>query len=271
MFIKKNTEIIKSNFVIKKKLNLKNIKKNQIKELRKNLQEFGVIVFENQYLNNRDLLKISNFLGKTISHPYLDTIKKYPQISKIIKKKDDKKMFGGEWHTDSSYLKKPPKFTILYSVKVPGNNLGGTHFACLHNSYNSLDIKLKKQLNKIYVCHSSDTQLSKFRKKEQNIKIKKEYISLRKLIKKNKSDNKTIYFSPGHFKNFYDEKKRIKNKKEEINLIKILKNIILKKKNIYTHNWKKNSLVIWNNERVLHKPQNNFKNIERVMLRLNSI
>ncbi len=61
-----------------------------------------------------------------------------------------------------------------------------------------------------------------------------------------------------------------KNKKDEKNLIKILKNTILAKRNIYTYNWKKNSLVIWNNERVLHKPQNNFKNKERVMLRLNS-
>ena len=53
-------------------------------------------------------------------------------------------MFGGDWHTDSSYLIRPPKFTILYSIKVPGSNLGGTHFACLYNSYNNLNNKLKK-------------------------------------------------------------------------------------------------------------------------------
>ncbi len=207
MFKEKNTKIIRNNFIIEKKLKLKNIKKTQVYELKKSLKKFGVIVFENQSLNYKDLLRISNFLGKTISHPFLDNIKGYPQISKIIKKKNDKKMFGGVWHTDSSYLKKPPKFTILYSIKTPGNNLGGTHFACLHNSYNSFSQKIKRKLEKIYVCHSSDTQLSKFRKKEENKKVKKEYTSLRKLIKKNRNNNKTIYFSPGHFKNFYDEKK----------------------------------------------------------------
>ena len=266
-----NTKNIKNNFVITKKFRLKNITKNQVIELKRNLEKFGVVVFENQKLNYKDLLKISNFLGKAISHNYLDKISKYPQISKIIKKKNDKKMFGGEWHTDSSYLKKPPKFTILYSIKVPGDNLGGTHFASLYNPYSLLSLKIKKKLGKLYVCHSSDTQLSKFRKKKQKNKIKKEFTSLQKLIKNNKSNNKSIYFSPGHFKNFYDEKKRKINSKKEIYFIKILKNKILAKKNIFTYNWKKNSLVIWNNTKVLHKPQNNFKNKERVMLRLNII
>ena len=35
-------------------------------------------------------------------------------------------LFGEGWHTDSTYTKEPPRFTMLYSIKSPPKGKGNT-------------------------------------------------------------------------------------------------------------------------------------------------
>ena len=57
------------------------------------------------------------FFGKPLVHNFSDKINKYPEIMTISKEKKDKKMFGGVWHTDSTYLKKNHLDTQFYILK----------------------------------------------------------------------------------------------------------------------------------------------------------
>ena len=192
----------------------KNLLKSDIKNLKKKLVDHGVLIIKKQKLNNKKLIKFSKLFGQPIVHNFSKTISKYPEIMTIIKEKKDKKMFGGLWHSDSTYLKKPPRYTILYPKVLPGKKLGGTKFACMINAYNNLDSKTKKFVEKIYVCNSSQTKLYNYRKVKENNKHKKEIIAYHNLVKKISKNNKALYYSPGHIKSLSVSSSKILKPKE---------------------------------------------------------
>ena len=99
-----------------------NLFNENVNKLKKKLIDHGVLIFKKQKLNNKKLVKFANLFGKPLVHNFSDKINKYPEIMTISKEKKDKKMFGGVWHTDSTYLKKPPRYTILYPKILPGRN-----------------------------------------------------------------------------------------------------------------------------------------------------
>lgn len=245
-----------------------NLFKVNVRKLKKLLINHGVLILKKQKLNNKKLVKFAKLFGKPIIHNFSNKINKHPEIMTIVKEKKDKKMFGGVWHSDSTYLKKPPRYTILYPKILPGKKLGGTKFSCLINSYNSLDDKLKKKINNIYVCNSSKTKLYNYRSVKENNKHKKEIIAFHNLVKKISTNIKSLYYSPGHIKSLSTSSYKIKKPQNYKKITTQIKKALFNKKNIYLHHWDNGDLVIWDNYRTLHCPINNFSNKRRVMLRV---
>ena len=100
---------------------LTKIKKIEIKTIKKTLNKFGMIYFRKQNLTSKQYLAFSKKIGKPALYPRLKGLnKKFPEITVVQRKKKDKgPSFGEQFHTDSSYTKKPPTFTMLYSKLVP--------------------------------------------------------------------------------------------------------------------------------------------------------
>ena len=57
--------------------------------------------------------------------PYIKPHDGYPDIIRVLKEADEVDMgtFGGNWHSDYSFLEAPPKASILYAEEIPP--LGG--------------------------------------------------------------------------------------------------------------------------------------------------
>ena len=66
----------------------------------------------------------------------------YPEILEIIKTPDDKKNFGGSWHTDQMFSPAPAMGTILYAQEVPSAG-GDTMFTNQYLAYESLSDGMK--------------------------------------------------------------------------------------------------------------------------------
>ncbi len=56
------------------------------------------------------------------------------------------------WHTDMSYLPRPPKASMLYALEVPPAG-GDTHFASMHAAYEALPEALKRRAQGLKVKH----------------------------------------------------------------------------------------------------------------------
>ena len=67
----------------------------------------------------------------------------FPEILEIIKTPDDKKNFGGSWHTDQMFSPQPAMGTILYALEVPSAG-GDTMFTNQYLAYESLSDGMKR-------------------------------------------------------------------------------------------------------------------------------
>ena len=229
---------------------LRKFSKDDLKRLKSALYKYGVIFFKKQNLTSSMYLKFAKKFGKLANYPRLKGLsKQYPQITVVQRKRTDKgPSFGEQFHTDSIYTKKPPRFTMLLSKLVPKKGVANTEFCSQYLAYKQLPTNIKNKLKKIKATYSSEGPISittKERVKEKGKKIK-ELKSAHKIIKKINM-NYAIYCSPGHFVDF---KPKIKDKWK---LKKFLFNHQIKKKFQYSLDWEKNQLAIWDNRSMLHQ------------------
>ena len=229
---------------------IRSLKKKEIKKIKLALQRYGMLFLKKQSLTSKLYIKFAKNFGKLASYPRLSGLsKKYPKITVVQRKASDKgPSFGEQFHTDSIYTKKPPKFTMLLSKLVPKKGKANTEFCSQYLSYKYLPKKIKKKLNNLKGVYSSKGPISvtTIEREKEKGKTNKELKSKHKIIKK--INNKlAIYCSPGHFVGFDP------SLAEEIKLKKYLFNHQIKKNFQYSLEWNKNQLAIWDNRSMLHQ------------------
>jgi taurine dioxygenase len=209
-----------------------------------------MVFFKRQNLSSKYYVEFAKNFGKLADYPRLKGLnKKYPQITVVQRKVSDKgPSFGEQFHTDSIYTKKPPRFTMLLSKLVPKKGKANTEFSSQYYAFKDLTGSMKRKLSSLKGVYSSEGPISittKERVKEKGKKIK-ELKSTHKIIRKI-STNYAIYSSPGHLVGFQP---KIKN---AIDLKKKLFKHQIKKKFQHSLEWQKNQLAIWDNRSMLHQ------------------
>ena len=231
--------------------NVKDLKNSDLKKIKFALNNFGMIYFKNQNLSSGNYLKFAKKLGVPADYPRLKGLSpKFTKITVVERKSKDKgPSFGEQFHTDSIYTKKPPRFTMLLSKLVPRKGQANTEFSSQYLAYENLPHHIKKKLKNLKAIYSSEGPISittKERAKEKG-KQKNELISRHKIIKKI-NRKLSIFCSPGHFIGFNNL-----NKKEETKLKNFLFKHQIKKKFQCSLEWEKNQLAIWDNRSMLHQ------------------
>ena len=129
---------------------LKSIKKNHTKKIKYALQKYGMIYFRNQNLSSSNYLKFAKKLGLPADYPRLKGLSpKFTKITVVERKSKDKgPSFGEQFHTDSIYTKKPPRFTMLLSKLVPRKGQANTEFSSQYLAYENLPHHIKKKIKK---------------------------------------------------------------------------------------------------------------------------
>ena len=241
----------KNNVAVEINCDLNKLTNNKLKKIKLALENYGLVFFRKQKLSSKNYLNFAKKFGILANYPRLKGLSnKYPKITVVERKKSDQgPSFGEQFHTDSSYTKRPPRFTMLLSRLVPERGKANTEFSSQYQSFKDLPIKFKKKLKNLKAVFSSEGPISITRLDRENEKgkNKKELKANHKIIKKIKKKF-TIYCSPGHFKNFLS-----KNKKLNKELEKFLFKHQVKKKFQYSLEWEKNQLAIWDNRSMLHQ------------------
>ena len=233
-------------------LDVSKFTKENINDIKKALNDYGVIYFRNQNLNSKEYVLFAEQFGQLAHYPMLKGLNKdFPKITVVERKMSDKgPCFGEQFHTDSSYTKNPPRFTMLMAKIVPERGKGNTEFASQYLAYDRLPENLKERIENIEGIFSSSGPISITRvdrEKEKGTGKSKDFLSTHKIVKKI-GEKKTIYCSPGHVIGF---KGLSKNENEK------LKNFLfkhqVKKEFIYSFEWEIGTLAIWDNRSMLHQ------------------
>ncbi len=124
-------------------------------EIRAALDQFLVILFRDQELSRDQLKSFSACFGELIRVPYVGALEDHPEIVAVLKEAGERNIstFGGTWHTDFSFLERPPVASILYAEQVP--DVGGdTLWSNMYAAYAALSQGLQRTLAGLNAMHS---------------------------------------------------------------------------------------------------------------------
>ncbi len=228
---------------------LKVVKKDQINEIKNLLNKYGVLFFKNQSLNPEEYVNFSSNFGSSAEYPMLKPHKDFKDIYVIERKKTDTgKSFGEGPHTDSSYLKNPPRYTFLQAIDVPKVGEGNTLFYNQFLAYEALPKDIKEKIENLKGIFSSQGKIAKTRElrmADHGTSGTREIKSEHKLVQ-SIDGRKTIYCSPGHVIGIAN----LNSEQEE--LINFLSSHQIKKNFSYSFGWKKGDIALWSNRSMLH-------------------
>jgi taurine dioxygenase len=125
--------------------------------VRQALLDHCVIFFRDQVMTPDQHLAFARRFGAISIHPYGPQVPGHPEVMRVFKEKEDKINFGGGWHSDMTFLDKPPLGSILYAKEVPPHG-GDTMFANQYMAYEALSPGMKKTVDALNAVHSANAQ-----------------------------------------------------------------------------------------------------------------
>ncbi len=125
-----------------------------IGQIRSALLDNLVLFFDHQHLTPEQHLAFGRRFGQLQIHDYVEAMPGYPEILKVRKEPEERRNFGGGWHTDVSYLERPSLGSVLYALEVPEYG-GDTMFANQYLAYETLSDGMKAMLDGLTAVHSA--------------------------------------------------------------------------------------------------------------------
>ena len=104
-----------------------------------------VVFFRNQELTPQSQLVFAQQFGQPVEYPQMRGLPECPLVTAVIKLENEQVNFGGVWHSDTTYLERPPMASLLYAVEIPPYG-GDTLFSNQYMAYEALSEGLKKML-----------------------------------------------------------------------------------------------------------------------------
>ena len=125
------------------------------RELREALTIHKVLFVRSQRLSIVQLCEFSKGFGTLMRVPYIQPLENHPDVIAVLKEADEINMgvFGGDWHSDFSFLDRPPLASILYSVEIPPVG-GDTLWVNMAAAYAALPEDTKDFLNDKSAIHT---------------------------------------------------------------------------------------------------------------------
>ncbi len=248
-------------------IDLKCLSRIQTAEIKKTLNDFGVIFIKKQNLDPETYQNFAKNIGQPVIYPRLKGLgEKFPFINVIERKPDDKNLsFGSSWlHQDTSYLSDDrPRYTMLMGIEIPQGQ-GNTIFSSGYNAYEKLPDEIKDKIENATGIFSSAGPIAVTRlEREKEVGIKSsESMEAEHPIVKTVDGKKTLYISPGHLIKI----KNVKDSEAE-NLKNYLIDHVNKDEFIFSYEWSEGDICLWDNLSILHMASE-IKNCRRVMHRI---
>jgi taurine dioxygenase len=234
-----------------------------------------VIVARRQRLSDPQLLAFSRQFGELDPpgpNPYGEPFnKEFPEINVISNVVVNGKPIGnlgaGEavWHADMTYVDKPPKAAVLYSLEVPHNGGGNTYFADMFAAYDALSPALKREIEgKVAIHDASRNSAGMLRKGYKEVTDVRETVGARHPLARTdaRTGRKALFL--GRRPNSYVVGMEVPASDA---LLDALWTHASQPRFVMCHEWQVGDLLMWNNLSVLHRREPFDPNARRVMHR----
>ena len=252
---------------------LADLTRENISFLRSKWVEYGLIVFPKLPLSHDEFKDFALSFGDFGDDPFISSLPDYPNIAEIKRSANEKATpFGGTWHSDWSFMKKPPSATLLHSKIIPPVG-GNTLFANTEKSFAALPEKMKTKLRNLKVIHSAkipyaDDGFYALEKEERSMKIlpSKEAKATfsHPMVKIHPETNKEcLFINPVYTINIEGL-----SEDESQQLLWELYEHMIQDKFVYEHVWNEDMLIMWDNRTVMHQATGGYDGYDRLLHRI---
>jgi taurine dioxygenase len=240
-------------------------------EIHQAFLDHQVLFIRDQNLTPAQHAAFARRFGPLNIYPFVEGIEGVPEIIEIVKEPHDTKNFGGGWHSDSSYLDRPPLGTALYALETP--DIGGdTMYADMYGAYNALSDGMKAMLDGLIGISSAALRASggraagmkrtgamKARNMDQSDTLMAEHPVVRTHPE---TGRKALYLNQAHTTRFKDM-----TEAESMPLIQYLCNHAVRPEFTCRFKWETGTLALWDNRCTQHFAINDYHGKRRRMHR----
>ena len=241
--------------------------------LRSKWVEYGLIVFPKLPLSHDEFKNFALSFGDFGDDPFISSLSDYPNIAEIKRSANEKATpFGGTWHSDWSFMKRPPSATLLHSKIIPPVG-GNTLFANTEKAFAALPDEMKDKLRNLKVIHSAkipyaDDGFYALEKEERSMKIlpSKEAKATfsHPMIKIHPETKKECLFINPVYTISIDSF----TEDESQQLLWELYEHMIQDQFVYEHVWKEDMLIMWDNRTVMHQATGGYDGYDRLLHRI---
>jgi len=252
---------------------LSDLTEKNISFLRSKWVEYGLIVFPMLPLSHEEFKDFALSFGDFGDDPFISSLPDHPNIAEIKRSANEKATpFGGTWHSDWSFMKKPPSATLLHSKIIPPVG-GNTLFANTERSFAALPEEMKNKLRNLKVIHSAkipyaDDGFYALEKEERSMKIlpSKEAKATfsHPMIKIHPETKKEcLFINPVYTINIEGF-----SEDESQQLLWELYEHMIRDQFVYEHAWNEDMLIMWDNRTVMHQAMGGYDGYDRLLHRI---
>jgi alpha-ketoglutarate-dependent sulfate ester dioxygenase len=124
-----------------------------VAQIRQALLEHKVVFLRGQSLDYQRQVAFAERLGPlTLGHPTLSSPPDQPFLEEIDSRKGTR---ANHWHTDVTFVDRPPAFTLLHAVVIPPVG-GDTLWANTATAYQSLPAELRDLADRLRIVHTNN-------------------------------------------------------------------------------------------------------------------
>ncbi|MGH8621232.1 MAG: TauD/TfdA dioxygenase family protein, partial [Burkholderiales bacterium] len=227
-----------------------------VAEIRQAFLDHLVIFFRGQKLTPQAQLGFAQRFGQPMEYPQLKGLPECPLITPVVKLEHERVNFGGIWHSDTTYLERPPMASMLYAIEIPPYG-GDTLFANQYLAYATLSEGYRKMLDGL-IGVSSSLKADASRTREDRLgaagaehkALTAEHPAVRTHPE---TGRKALYVNVGHtthFKGLTEEESRP--------LLDYLFQHLARPEFTCRFQWEPGALAFWDNRCTQHNPVNDY-------------
>ena len=243
-----------------------------IAQIRASWLEHRVLAFAGQHMDDDALERFTLAMGGFGEDPFFDPIDGREHIAAILREADEETpLFAENWHSDWSFLARPPAGTCLLAVEIPPAG-GDTLFANQIAAFDALTSEQKGFLRGLTAIHSAQLAYApdgSYGDKDEgrSMAIRPDETAretcMHPLVQKHPETGEEALFSTlGYIIGIEGM-----GQSDAVALLSELAEWQSRDEFVYRHRWEPDMLIMWDNRSVLHKATGGYEGHRRELHR----
>ncbi len=243
----------------------------QAQEIVEAFHRYSVITLPDQPLSPEQHMEFGALFGPLMDLPHIPRVPGYELYHQVRREANETtRVAGGNWHSDSTFLKSPPAAIVMRAVDVPPFG-GDTLFTSSYLAYETLSEAFKEQLERLSAVHSATRVFGQTARQEGTKYTHREGVSVEEGEKE--TVHPVVCVHPGSGKKHllvnrtYTQRFDGWTAEESAGLLNYLYDHISRAEFNCRIRWRNDTVLVWDNRATMHRAVPDFMGKFRLLHR----